>query len=130
MHSIRMENPSQQDEIIKFDITGGDKIGSGKQFYKCKECNASYKSKMGLYYHTISKHEGISYSCKYCGYKTSYKTHLKRHQESFHEGVKYSCDKCDYHAKRHDSLKAHKKSFQHQIICCGNTHKFLDVRNG
>ena len=55
------------DEIIDPGIPGSDEIGPGKQLYKCEECEASYKTKMGLYFHTRSKHKGICYSCKYCG---------------------------------------------------------------
>ena len=115
------------DEIIKV---------SGKQlYYECKECKASYKSKMGLYYHTSSKHESNCYPCKYCEYKTSYKTHLKKHKESvqcdyhgtkqsheksIHEGAKYSCDKCDYHATKQSNLKTHKKSIHEGVkYSCG-----------
>merc|ERR1711963_34792 len=45
------------DEIINHDIPVSDELGSGKKVYKCGECEASYKSKMGLYNHTSSKHE-------------------------------------------------------------------------
>ena len=76
------------DEIINLDIPGRDELGSGKQLqYKCEECEASYKSKMGLSLHTSSKHEGIVYFCQYCGYKATTQGNLKRHKEIKHEGV-------------------------------------------
>ena len=93
------------DEIIKL----GDELGSGKKFYKCEECEASYKTKWGLYLHTSSKHEGICYSCKYCGYKATTQGNLKRHQELIHEGVKYPCNLCDYQATHTSLLKDHIK---------------------
>ena len=42
------------DEIINLDIPGSDQLGPGKKFYKCEECEASYKSKRGLLHHTSS----------------------------------------------------------------------------
>ena len=40
------------DEIINLDIPGhnpgSDELGSGKQLYKCEECEATYKSKQAL----------------------------------------------------------------------------------
>ena len=33
------------DEIIKLDIPGSDGFASGKQLYKCDECEATYKSR-------------------------------------------------------------------------------------
>ena len=55
------------DEIFNLNIPGSDELGSGQQSYNCKECEAVYKSKYGLYEHTSSKHEGVCYFCKYCG---------------------------------------------------------------
>merc|ERR1712179_556932 len=89
------------DESINLDIPCSDELGAGKKLYKCEECEASYKSMIGLYNHTSSKHEGICYSFKYCGYKATKKSSLKRHQESPHEGVK---------AKQQGDLKRHTKS--------------------
>ena len=101
---------SNVDETIKLDIPGSDESKSSKQLYKCEECEAKYKSKQALHYHTSSKHEGICYSCKYCGYKAKEKSKLKRHQESIHEGVKYSCIYCEYKATTQGSLKRHQES--------------------
>ena len=99
------------DEIINLDIPGNDELGSGKQLqYKCEECDASFKSKSGLYRHTSSKHEGIAYSCQYCRYKATTQGSLKRHKESAHEGVKYQCNQCEYQATRKDNLNKHKES--------------------
>ena len=105
------------------DISGSDELGSGKELFKCEECKASYKSKMGLYYHTSSKHEGISYSCKYCDYHATTQGHLKRHQGSIHEGVRYSCDQCDYQATQQSNLFTHKKSVHEGIrYSCNQCH--------
>merc|ERR1712179_838973 len=98
------------DEIINLDIPGSGELGPGKQLYKCEECEASYKTKSGLWHHTSSKHEGICYSCEYCGYKATQQSNLKTHQESVHEGVKYSCDRCDYQAAQKGKLIRHTKS--------------------
>ena len=92
------------------DIQGSDEPGTGNLLYKCEECEASYKSKRGLQYHTSSKHKDICYSCKYCEYKATTQGDLKTHQESIHEGVKYPCDQCDYQATRKGNLVTHKKS--------------------
>ena len=45
------------EEIINLDIPGSGELGPGKQLYKCKECEATYKSKTGLKDHTSSKTE-------------------------------------------------------------------------
>ena len=126
--NIRMGNPSQAgeisnendyaerstmdntDETINLDIPGRNKPGSDKRLYKCEKCEASYKSRIGLYLHTTTKHKGICYSCEYCGYKATQMGNLKKHQASIHEGVKYSCDQCDYHATTQSSIKRHQKS--------------------
>ena len=70
------------DEIISLDIPGSDEPGASKQLYKCKECEASYKSRTGLNLHTNTKHGGICYSCKNCVYKATTKGTLKQHQNS------------------------------------------------
>jgi len=98
------------DEIINLDLPGSDELGPGKQLYKCEECEASYKSRSGLWQHTSSKHEGICYSCEYCGYKATHQSHLKTHKQSVHEGVKYSCNHCDHQATTQSSLRTHKQS--------------------
>ena len=98
------------DNIFNLDIPVSNEQGSGKQLYKCEECEASYKSRGALLNHTNSKHEGVCYSCKYCGYKATRQGQLKIHQESLHEGVKYPCNQCDYQATQQGSLKRHKKS--------------------
>jgi len=95
------------DEIFNPDIPVSDELGSGRQVYKCEECEASYKSKRGLDHHTSSKHEGICYSCKNCGYKATQQGNLKQHQESMHEDVKYPCNQCDYQATQSGQLKEH-----------------------
>ena len=99
------------DEIVKLEIIPGrDEHSPYKQLYKCEECDARFKGRSGLYYHTSSKHEGICYSCKYCGYKATTKYCLKIHQESIHEGVKYTCDQCDNYFTQQSNLRTHKKS--------------------
>ena len=98
------------DEIINHDFPICDELGSGKQVYKCEECEARYKNKNGLYQHTRSKHEGIFYSCECCGYKATAKVTLKQHQESIHEGVKYSCKYCEFKATTQGNLKKHQES--------------------
>ena len=102
--------PDIADKTIKFDLTGSDERMSSKQLYKCKECEARFKGKSGLHYHTNSKHRGICYSCEYCGYKTTAQSRFKIHQESIHQGIKYFCDQCDYQFTQRRHLNAHKKS--------------------
>ena len=98
------------DAMINLDIPGSDELGSGIQSYKCKKCEASYKSKQALKYHTNSKHDGIRYSCNQCEYQATQKGNLKIHKKSVHEGIKYSCNQCEYKARHKGDLKIHKKS--------------------
>ena len=109
------------DEIINHDIPVIDEPGSGRQVYRCEECEAIYKSKRGLYHHISSKHKGICYTCKYCGYKVTQLSSLKRHQESIHEGIFYSCEHCGYKATQQSSLKKHQESIHEGIkYSCDN----------
>ena len=103
------------DEIINLDIPGGDELGSGKQLYKCEECEASYNSRGGLYNHTSSKHKGIFYFCKHCSYKAHRRGIIKQHQDAIHEGVRYSCNQCNYYSTTQGSLKTHKKSIHYGV---------------
>ena len=98
------------DENIFPSVFGRDELGSGKQIYKCGDCEASYKSQSGLYHHTSSRHGCISYSCNNCQYSATRQSNLKRHQESVHEGVKYPCSKCDYQATDKGNLRLHQKA--------------------
>ena len=112
--NIRMGNPPESvDGLENKDNNPNEDIRKDNedqnvQLYKSEECEASNKSKSGLYNLTKSKHEGICYSCKYCGYKATSQSNLKRHQEAKHEGVKYSCNQCDYHATHKGDLKRHR----------------------
>ena len=99
--------PNDPGQTFNLDIPVSDEVGSDKQLYKCEKCEASYKSKVGLYYHISSKHKGISYSCKYCEYKATQQSSLKKHENSIHEGVKHSCNQCDYQATQTYSVKYH-----------------------
>jgi hypothetical protein len=101
---------STVDEIHKLDIRTYNTGESGSQLYQCEECEAVFKSKRGLFFHTSSKHEGIVYSCYQCEYKTTRRGNLKTHHQSKHEGVKYSCNQCEYQATQHKSLKTHQES--------------------
>ena len=95
------------DEIINID---DNEFGSGKQLYKCGECEKSYKRKDFLKSHQESVHEGVRYFCDQCGYSYHYQSDLKKHKKSVHEGLRYSCNRCDYQAKQQNHLKAHKES--------------------
>ena len=107
------------DEIINLDIPGfypgRDELGSGKQLYKCEECEATYKR---------SKHEGIVYSCQQCSYKATQQSNLKRHQESVNEGVKYSCNKCEYQTPRQGSLKTRQQSVHEGVTYFCNQYGY------
>ena len=114
------ENDTEHDnveEIQKQNIraynTGGE---SCSQLYKCEECGAMFKSKMGLMYHTRTKHEGIIYSCNRCEYQATQQSNLKGHQESKHEGVRYSCNQCEYQATTRSTLKRHQQSKHEGVI--------------
>jgi hypothetical protein len=102
------------DEILDLDIlaiiTCSDEIGSGKQLYKCQECESVFKSKEGLRVHNRSTHEGMIYICNQCEYRATQQGNLKNHQQSKHEGVKYPCNQCEYQATTQGNLKNHQLS--------------------
>ena len=107
--------PDIADEIVNLNSLGSDELENGKQYYKCEECEKSYKYIRGLYSHTCRKHDSMCYFCKYCGFRTTKQSNLKTHQESIHEGVRYSCDQCDYHATQQSHLKTHKQSIHEGV---------------
>jgi len=119
------------DEIMNLDILehnpGSDELGSDEQLYKCEECEATYKSKGGLFLHTRSKHESIVYSCKQCSYKAKYRASLKTHQQSDHEGVLYACtcDQCEYQTKTERSMKRHQRSIHKGVTYSCNQCEHL-----
>ena len=118
------------DAMINLDIPGSDELGSGIQSYKCKKCEASYKSKQALKYHTNSKHDGIRYSCNQCEYQATQKGNLKIHKKSVHEGIEYSCNQCDYHFIHLRNLKKHKKSVHEGIRYSCNQCEYQLTQKG
>ena len=108
----------------------GSDSSTDKHLYKCKECEAIFKQKRGLFVHISAKHEGILYSCKYCDYRATQQGSLKIHQESIHQGVKYSCNQCDYKASRKDTLKSHKKVVHEGIRYSCNQCDFQFTQHG
>ena len=90
-------------------------LGSSKQILKCQECGATYKSNMGLWRHTKSKHERTVYCCKKCSYKATLQSLLKNHQQAVHEGVKYSCNQCKYKATTQGNLKIHQQGLHENV---------------
>ena len=77
------------------------------QHHKCNECEAIFKFRSGLLYHTRTKHEGLVYSCNKCDYKATQQSSLKIHKQSVHEGVTYPCEQCEFRAKRKGHLETH-----------------------
>ena len=112
--NARRSISSIADEIINLDIPaynpGSDELGSGKQLYKCEECEASYNRKQGLLCHTRSIHESVVYFCQQCSYKAKQQSSLKSHQQAIHEGVKYACNQCEYQATEKGHLKTNQQS--------------------
>merc|ERR1719318_132371 len=98
---------STVDQILKPDSMT---YNTGRQLYKCEECEAEFKGYSGLWHHIRAKHEGIVYSCNQCEYKATQQSDLKKHKKSKHEGVKYSCNQCEYKATTQSHLKRHQKS--------------------
>ena len=106
--------------------------------FSCEDCDYTATTKMGVYQHVQSKHEGVCYTCDQCEYKATQKGNLKTHVkakheeaqyqcrecehkygtknclddhiQSKHEGIRYSCDHCEYKATRKYSLKIHVKA--------------------
>ena len=95
-----IETPSILDDCEKLST----------KYHKCHECEAIFKFRSGLLYHTRTKHEGLVYSCNSCDYKATQQSSLKIHRQSVHEGVTYPCDQCGFKAKRKGHLKSHTQS--------------------
>ena len=69
---------------------------SFKQLYNCEECDATFKSKLGMNLHTRTNHEGVMYSCDQCKYQASWPGHLKQYKESIQKGVIHLCNHCEF----------------------------------
>ena len=89
---------------VKLDPVSGELV---PQKFKCKICDASYYSSVGLSFHKKAKHGGAVYPCSECDYSSSFQPNTRRHFKEKHQGKIYSCDKCDYKIGRSGLLKTH-----------------------
>merc|ERR1712179_416945 len=104
---IENEYADIADKIIDY-IPGSDEQGSGKQSYKCEECEVTFKHKKSLIRHMRAFHEGVKYYCDQCDYQATRQEKLVTHKKSVHDGVIYICDKCSYQTGWRQQLKEHK----------------------
>ena len=81
----------------------------------CKQCGSNFKTKKGLWFHTQSKHLGVTHKCDECEKVYNVKPALDRHKNVVHKGIRYKCDQCPVmlytpralrnHLKRHSGEK-------------------------
>ena len=84
-------------------------VVDGNKKYECKHCQKTF-SKMGLYHHNKSVHQGVRYACDQCDHQATRTDSLNEHILAKHEGVKYPCSQCDHQASTQSNLTVHIKS--------------------
>ena len=95
--------------------------------YDCnfKECEASYKTKLGLKCHIDSKHLNWKpFKCTECQSSFSQSSHLQQHKNAVHLNLLFKCDQCSYSASSKGNLNRHDKSVHqnlrpHKCSDCG-----------
>ena len=139
VHEADTENmklSKTRNELLESVISGQEeRLEQDKSYitklFKCKDCEAVYASKKGLFHHTESKHDFIKYPCVPCDHKATTAGNLKTHQESVHEGIKYFCNQCKYETTRAAQLKIHKE-YEHEGVryaCQQCEYKTITQRN-
>merc|ERR1712133_119593 len=84
-------------------------VNTNKKFV-CDECNSSFGTRPGLFYHKKSKHDGIRYGCDQCDYKATQLVQLARHKQAKHENIMYCCNQCEYISTNPRCMTRHKES--------------------
>ena len=115
IHTMLMNLAPIPDQDMK-----ADKILLDKLYYKCDECEKSFRNKFRLKRHKNSVHRGIkNHLCSFCDYRSSRRDALKLHI-STHEGLKegrHKCSLCDKHFAQSCSLYRHlKKSHKNEKL--------------
>ena len=82
-------------------------VVSGDAKFQCHDCEKTFSSQSGLWFHIKSKHRGVKHACNQCDYQATTQSSLTIHIQSIHEGVKYACNQCDYQATTQSSLTRH-----------------------
>ena len=75
----------------------------------CKDCNFSFKTKKGLWFHNQSKHLGVVHPCDVCNLVYSTRPSLTNHIAIVHKGKRYKCSRCKLMLTSQFSLKGHMK---------------------
>ena len=112
-------NPDTSDEEVENQTVKSDdvqqevsqrRVDIVSDTFECGPCHKTYTTKMGLFYHKQSVHEGVKYACEHCDFQSTQQSHLKAHIQSKHKGFKYACDQCDYQGTRQSHLTEHIQS--------------------
>ena len=75
--------------------------------YKCKHCDAQYRSTRSLRKHIQAIHSEVKYKCSHCEYEACRLDNLKLHIQAVHEKLRYQCPLCSYYVSRVSRLKEH-----------------------
>ena len=97
-----MKKRKKKYKIVKLKLENMD-------VYPCDQCEYT-GSKVAVYQHRRSKHEGIRYSCDQCEYSATERGSMKKHKQFKHKGIRYLCDQCDFSCTTLSNLKRHEKS--------------------
>ena len=79
------------------------------QSFVCKQCGSNFKTKKGLWFHTQSKHLGVTHKCDECEKVYNVRPALMRHKSVIHKGTRYECDKCPVMLYTPRALRIHLK---------------------
>ena len=84
----------------------------------CKKCDSNFKTKKGLWFHTQSKHLGVTHKCDECDKIYNVKPALDRHKSVIHKGTRYKCDQCPVMLYTSRALRIHLKRHAGQKEPC------------
>ena len=84
----------------------------------CKECGSNFATKKGLWFHTQSKHLGVTHQCEECDKVYNTKPALNKHRSVIHKGLRYQCTECAQVFRSPRSLRNHMRRHNGEKDIC------------
>ena len=98
----------------------------------CSDCDQSFKTKKGLWFHNQSKHLGVVHPCDICNKVFNTTPSLKHHIAVAHKGRRYKCNSCPMMLTSPFSLKGHMRRHRGEKekcdICDQEFNKYSTLR--
>ena len=98
----------------------------------CNDCNLSFKTKKGLWFHNQSKHLGVVHPCDICNTVYNTRPSLLHHIAVAHKGRRYKCSTCPMMLTSPFALKGHLRRHRGEKekcdICDQEFNKYSSLR--